>query len=56
MFAAQFNAKKNENNPNNSGERRGLLDDIMNEDNDTRNVEMKSMGFSWRGTDGKKKD
>lgn len=57
MFAAQFNAKKNENNPNNnSSERRGLLDDMMNEDNDTRNVEMKSMGFSWRGNDGKKKD
>lgn len=60
MFAQQWNANKNnENTSASTSERRGLLDDAINDDGDTRsgrNLEMKSLGFSWRGEQGKKKD
>lgn len=60
LLAAQWNAKMNANNPNDRDtERRGLLDDAAGAEENTasgRNVEMKSMGFSWRGDQGKKQD
>ena len=52
LFAAQWNAKMNNKNENSSEnyERRGLLDDSPNTDEDGRNVEMKSMGLDWGGS------
>lgn len=52
LFAAQWNTKMKNKNENSSEtyERRGLLDDSPNTDEDGRNVEMKSMGLDWGGS------